>query len=172
MGEVLERPGIAVVHTGEGESYWQPVPANGFVEVKLSPRNVSGRTKFALGTQTVPPGGFVREHAHDASDEIIHFLAGEGIAVIDGVDHAVRTGTTLFLGAGHAHKFVNTGTEALTFLWCITPNGLEDFFAAIGRPRRAGESAPASFARPSDVLGIEAATGFTRSEDALALKRR
>ncbi len=162
---------VAVVHAGGGEGYWQPVPANGFVEVKLSPRTIDSRTKFALGTQTVAPGGYVREHAHSDAEEIIHFLAGRGSAVIDGVERAVEPGTTLFLGVGHAHKFVNTGSDPLTFLWCILPNGLEDFFAAIGRPRKAGDPVPAPFPRPTDVLGVEAATGFVRSEDPLRLRR-
>jgi quercetin dioxygenase-like cupin family protein len=160
MTTVESSADVAVVHTGQGASYWQPVPANGFVEVKLQPRSIASRNRFALGTQSVPPGGYVREHAHAEAEEIIHFTGGTGIAVIDGVDHAVATGTTLFLGPGHRHKFVNTGQTDLTFLWCISPNGLEEFFAAIGRPRQPGEIAPPPFARPDDVLAIEAATGF------------
>lgn len=162
MSEAMQRADAAVVKTGEGESYWQPVPANGFVEVKLSPRTIRANARFALGTQTVAPGGFVREHAHAEAEEIIHFLAGRGLAVIDGVEHAAEPGTTLFLGAGRRHKFVNTGQDDLTFLWCIMPNGLEDFFAAVGRPKAAGEPAPEPFARPADVREIEAATGFLR----------
>lgn len=172
MGESAEAKGVAVVHAGAGEGYWQPVPANGFVEVKLSPRTVQAGTKFALGTQSVAPGGRVREHAHGEADEVIHFLAGEGMAVIDGVEHVVAPGTTLFLGAGHSHTFINTGAGELSFLWCIMPNSLEDFFAAIGRPKRPGEAAPAPFARPADVLGIEAQTGFVASADPLRLERR
>jgi hypothetical protein len=45
-------------------------------------------------------------------------------------------------------------------LWVISPPGLENFFAAIGRPRRAGEPAPAPFARPEDVVAIERAMGM------------
>jgi mannose-6-phosphate isomerase-like protein (cupin superfamily) len=171
MDQAEERSNVAVVHPGDGQSYWQPLPANGFVEVKLSPHTVRSGTRFSLGTQTLPPGGFVREHAHSEADEVIHFLAGEGSAVIDGVAEKVGPGTTLFLGAGHAHKFVNTGTADLTFLWCIMPNSLEDFFAAIGRPKRPGEPAPEPFARPTEVLGVEAATGFVRSADPLKLQR-
>jgi mannose-6-phosphate isomerase-like protein (cupin superfamily) len=162
---------VAVVHAGEGRSYWQPEPANGFVEVKFSPRTIRSRAGFALGTQTVPPGGYVREHAHADAEEVIHFLSGQGTAVIDGVEQAVGPGTTLFLGAGHAHRFINAGSDDLTFLWCIMPNGLDEFFAAIGRPRRAGEAPPAPFARPADVLKVEAATGFVRSADPLRLDR-
>ncbi|MBX6321077.1 MAG: cupin domain-containing protein [Rhodospirillaceae bacterium] len=172
MGEARKPGEVAVVQAGEGEAFWQPVPANGFVEIKLTPRRVRSRIRFALGTQTVAPGGFVREHAHAAADEIIHVLAGRGVAVIDGAESPMAPGTTLFLGAGHAHRFVNTGEGELTFLWCIMPEGLEDFFAAVGRPRRPGEAAPEPFARPAEVLAIEAATGFVPSTDPLALRRR
>jgi hypothetical protein len=137
MTDTVDRGDVAVVQAGQGESYWQPVPANGFVEVKLSPRTNRSQRQFALGTQSVT-----------------------GTAVIDGVEHPVGPGTTLFLGAGHRHKFINTGAADLVFLWCITPNGLEDFFAAIGRPRTEGAGAPEPFARPAEVLAIEAATGF------------
>ena len=45
-------------------------------------------------------------------------------------------------------------------LWVITPPGLEDFFKAIGRPRRAGEPAPPPFARRGDVVAVERAMGM------------
>lgn len=157
---VDDRTDVTVVHAGQGASYWQPVPANGFVEVLLHPGQVRSQARFALGTQSVPPGGFVREHAHAHAEEIIHFTGGTGIAVIDGVEHPAAPGTTLFLGPGRRHKFVNTGTSDLTFLWWISPNELEEFFAAIGRPRAPGEAPPTPFARPKDVLAIEAETGF------------
>ena len=38
--------------------------------------------------------------------------------------------------------------------------GLHDFFAAIGKPRIAGEPAPAPFARPANTLEVEKASGF------------
>lgn len=40
------------------------------------------------------------------------------------------------------------------------PGGLEDFFAAIGRERKAGEPAPEPFPRPADVEAIEKRTVF------------
>jgi len=45
-------------------------------------------------------------------------------------------------------------------MWLITPHGLEDFFKAIGRPRRADEPAPAPFARPEDVVAVERTMGM------------
>ena len=45
-------------------------------------------------------------------------------------------------------------------MWVITPPGIEDFFAAIGRPRSAGEPTPAPFPRPDDIVAIERARGM------------
>jgi hypothetical protein len=42
----------------------------------------------------------------------------------------------------------------------VSPHGLEHFFEAIGRPRHAGEPAPAPFARPADVVAIERSLGL------------
>ena len=46
----------------------------------------------------------------------------------------------------------------------ITPPGLEDFFAAVGRPRQGGEPAPVSFGRPENVQELVDAAHFARPE--------
>lgn len=151
---------ILVVQPGEAASYWQPVPANGFVEVLLGPGRVAMATPFGFGTQTVPPGCHVREHRHESNDEVIHVLDGHGRAVIDGADFPLRPGTTLFIGRNRLHMLINDGAADISWIWLLVPNGLEDFFAAIGRPRSPGDAAPAPFPRPADVLEIERRAGF------------
>jgi mannose-6-phosphate isomerase-like protein (cupin superfamily) len=154
------RGDVLVVQPGEAASHWQPVPANGHIEVLLAPDIVRMARPFGLGTQTVAPGCYVREHLHDRNEEVIVVLSGGGEAVLETGTHPMVPGTTLFLGRNRRHMFRNTGAGDLTFLWMILPNGLEDFFAAIGRKRVAGEPAPAPFARPADVLEIERRTVF------------
>jgi quercetin dioxygenase-like cupin family protein len=149
-----------VVQPGEAASYWQPVPANGHVEVRLAPDLVRMAQPFGLGTQTVPPGCHVREHLHDKNEEVIVCLAGSGEAVLDDGTHKMVPGTTLFLGRNRRHLLRNTGAQDMTMMWIILPNGLEDFFAAIGRKRTAGEPAPEPFPRPADVQAIERRTVF------------
>jgi hypothetical protein len=39
--------------------------------------------------------------------------------------------------------------------WMYLPPGLDDYFAAIGRPRQPGEPGPEPFERPADVHAIE-----------------
>jgi quercetin dioxygenase-like cupin family protein len=155
------RPGkVAVVGPQEGESYWQPVPANGFVRNILSRAATGGFSDFSMGTQTVAPGCMIREHTHDRSEEIIFVLEGAGFARIDGVDHPIEAGSTVFIGLDRRHHFVNPGPGPLTFLWFFMPGGLDRFFARIGRPREPGEAAPAPFPRPENVAEIEAQTVF------------
>lgn len=157
VGQTLVR------HLEDGDSFWQPVPANGFVRCLLNSRQVDAHTRFSMGTQTVAPGGcYVRRHSHDRHEEIIFFLSGEGrIELDDGAEeHPAKMGTTVFLGRNRRHSFINDGDEPLTFVWFLMPGGLEDFFRMIGRPRQPGDEAPAPFPRPDDVEAIEKKTVF------------
>ncbi len=153
-GEVL------AVQPSRSISYWQPVPANGHIDVIFAPEIVHMDHPVGFGTQTVPPGGYVREHAHDRNEEIIFVISGEGRAVIDGVNHPMRPGAAFFIGKNRRHMFINEGSEHIVWTWLIVPNGLEDFFRLIGRARSAGEPAPAPFPRPENVLQIERQTVF------------
>jgi mannose-6-phosphate isomerase-like protein (cupin superfamily) len=155
---------VAVVQPDEGESFWQPVPANGYAEVRVSHRRHAAIRSFASGIQVIAPGCHIREHVHPREEELLFFFEGRGEAVIDGRSYPLQAGTTVYVGAGHRHKFVNTSAEAeLKMCWVMIPGGeggLDDFFARIGRPRTPGEPAPEPFARPSDVTQIEAETVF------------
>ncbi|MBS7538269.1 cupin domain-containing protein [Ancylobacter lacus] len=153
-GEVLVR------QPGEATSYWQPVPANGQIEVIFAPHVVPMEHPIGFGTQTVPPGGYVREHAHDRNEEVIFVVRGKGRAVIDGVNHVMQPGSAFFVGKNRRHMFINEGSEDIVWTWLIVPNGLEDFFRLIGRERVAGEPAPEPFPRPENVLEIERSTVF------------
>ena len=60
-------PGI-VLQPEEGQSYWQPIWANGYSIIKLSPKH-AGPGNVAMGVQVIAPGGYVREHSHDPNQE-------------------------------------------------------------------------------------------------------
>ena len=148
-----------VVQPGEGPSYWQPVPANGHADPRLTPA-VTGFDTLSMGYQTIAPGGRVREHSHGDQVELQICFRGRGRVVVDGTSHPLAPGTACFLGYDVKHELINEGTDDLVMLWVITPAGLEDFFKAIGRPRAEGDPAPAPFARPADVVAIERALGM------------
>ncbi len=150
------------VQPGEAESYWQPVPANGFVEVHVSRHEHTTVNPFESGVQEVAPGGHVRKHAHETHEELILVIEGKGTATLGDERHVMQPGTSLYLAPGVSHSFVNETKNPLRFFWVLMPGGLSDFFKAIGRERHNGEQAPAPFARPDNVAQIEADTVFKR----------
>jgi len=148
-----------IVQPEDGPSYWQPVPANGHADPKLYPDT----TRFdglSMGFQSVAPGSRIREHSHDDQIEVQICFRGRGRVVVDGTSHELVPGTTCFLGYDVRHEIINETAEELVMLWIVSPPGLERFFEAIGRPRRANEPAPEPFARPADVRSIERRMGL------------
>ncbi|HEX8662603.1 MAG TPA: cupin domain-containing protein [Beijerinckiaceae bacterium] len=149
-----------IVGPDEGNFFWQPVPANGFVRNILSRATTGAAADFSLGTQTVAPGCFIREHTHAREEEIIVVLDGRGVARVDGVEHPIEKGSAVYIDRNRRHHFLNPHPEPMTFLWILLPGGLDRFFAEIGRPMRPGEPAPAPFPRPDNIAEIEARTVF------------
>ena len=147
-----------VMQPDDGPSFWQPKPANGYAEPKLTPRN----TKFqnlSMGYQTISVGGHVREHSHPDQIELQVCFRGTGHINLDGERHDLIPGSTCFLGCDVKHEIYNDGSEELVMMWVITPAGLEEFFETIGRPRHIGDKAPAPFERPEEVVAIERSMG-------------
>lgn len=148
-----------VVQPGDGPSFWQPVPANGHADPKLTP-DLTRFSGLSMGFQTVAPHSRIREHSHGGQVELQICFRGRGKVLADGVEHPLVPGTACFLGYDVKHEIINDSAEELVMIWVITPPGIEDFFAAIGRPRGAGEPPPAPFARPGDIVAIERARGM------------
>jgi quercetin dioxygenase-like cupin family protein len=155
MAEMMEARGEAlVIGPEEGASYWQPLPSTGYVTVKLSPYT-SPYDLFSAGIQVLEPGASVREHGHERAHEMLFVWEGEGSALIDGETHRLAPGSMLMLGRRVLHHIRNEGEGPMKLLWVIFPAGLEDWFKAIGRPRQAGDTAPAPvFERPGNVAEI------------------
>lgn len=154
LGQVL------VLEPDEGRNFWQPQPANGHISVRISPDFLDVQTPFSLGTQTLPPGGYVREHSHPEHDEVLHFIRGTGKAVVDGEEHPIAPGKTIFVGRNRRHMFINTSDAELHWVWFIQPNGLEHFFEEIGQEMTPGGDDPTPFPRPDNVQEIERRTAF------------
>ena len=148
-----------VVQPGEGQSFWQPVPASGHADPKLVPGNTNFNT-LSMGYQTVAVGGRIREHSHGEQVELQVCFSGRGHVNVDGERHELTPGTACFLGYDVKHEIVNDGEEELVMMWVISPAGLEDFFRTIGRSRTAGEATPQPFERPRDVVAIERSLGM------------
>jgi quercetin dioxygenase-like cupin family protein len=180
MDDATVKPGETIVVYRDDpalESYWQPVPANGWSEIHVRPER-SGRRTLSMGIQVIAPGCFIREHWHDQNEEVLHFTRGTGTAYLDGVAHPIRPGTTIYVGPWRKHKFVNEGADEMHMLWVLSPPGLENFFAGIGRSRTVGQPVPEPFPRPENVAEIERRTVFagldgaaSRQQDGIPEKR-
>lgn len=155
----------AVMQPGEGASWWQPMPANGHAEPKLTKAN-TGQDSVSMGYQTVAPGGRIRPHSHGDQVELQICFRGQGHVLVDGERHDLVPGTACFLGQDVVHEIVNDGDDDLTMCWVISPGGLEEFFAAIGQERQVGDPPPPPFERPDDVVAVERSMGMdnTRRE--------
>src|SRR5262249_39344864 len=130
----------------------------GYSIIKLSPKH-GGPDNLAMGIQVIAPGGYVREHSHTPNQEILFCFAGKGTIIVDGVPQPFVPGTTVYAAPGVRHKIINDGPDELKMTWTYLPSGLDDFFAAMGRPREPGEPAPEPFARPADVHATGAGPG-------------
>jgi quercetin dioxygenase-like cupin family protein len=160
MSEFAKGP-VVVLGPDEGESFWQPLPSRGYIVNKLTPYNTP-HDGFSLGIQVLEPGAHIRRHAHERQHEVLFCYAGEGWAEVDGARHEVLPETTLLIGRAAWHTVQNTGSGQMRLLWMIAPAGLEDWFRAIGHPRRPGEPMPEAFERPADVAEIQARQRFVR----------
>jgi quercetin dioxygenase-like cupin family protein len=157
--EPWDKGDAIVLQPDEGESFWQPMPANGYSTIKVGPRNCRSN-HASFGVQVIAPGGYVREHWHDTHDEILFCFEGTGTFLVDGVAHKAVPGTTVFAGRWVKHKIINDGPGDFKMTWTYLPPGIHNFFEAIGKARKPGEAAPAPFARPENTLAAEKAAGF------------
>ncbi|MGO9698532.1 MAG: cupin domain-containing protein [Xanthobacteraceae bacterium] len=153
-----------VLGPDDGESYWQPLPSRGYVVNKFSPYT-SPYDNFSIGIQVLEPGAHIRRHGHERSHEILFCFRGTGTAEIDGKTYDVREETMMLIGRGLQHKVTNTGPDQMRLIWFISPPGLEDWFRALGRPRKAGEPLPAAFDRPTNIKEIQVQQRFIPSEE-------
>ena len=78
----------------------------------------TGLTRIGVHLMRVPPGreAFVY-HSHHTEEEWCYVLSGRGLAVVDGVEHALEPGDFMgFPAPSVAHVLKNAGSEDLVYL--------------------------------------------------------
>jgi mannose-6-phosphate isomerase-like protein (cupin superfamily) len=144
-----------------GSTYWQPKPANGFSEIKLSPEIIAD-LPFSCGIQSIAPNSYIRKHSHPNNIEVLFFFSGHGVLEINNEQKNIEPEDTVFIGPLVEHKIINNSQQELKMYWFIMPNGLEIFFEKIGRKKnKISETAPLNFDRPDNVEEIEKNTVFS-----------
>ena len=70
------------------------------------------RARLSVIRERIGVGDRIPRHWHDI-DEVVLYERGRGVAHLDGIDHAVRAGATVFIPAGAVHGTLNDGDEVL-----------------------------------------------------------
>jgi mannose-6-phosphate isomerase-like protein (cupin superfamily) len=77
---------------------------------------------FTLVVEIFAPGGATPPNTHSVASETFLVLAGEGVAVADGVEMPIGPGDAFTLRPGTEHVVRNTGAGKLYCLTLMVPN--------------------------------------------------
>ena len=95
--------------------------------VKRAQANPYFREVLATGPHSqvvvmcIPPGGEIGAETHADVDQVLVFVSGEGLAILDGERSAVGAGRLVQVPAGTLHNFVNTGSTGLHLYTIYAP---------------------------------------------------
>ncbi len=70
---------------------------------------------------SIPPAGEIGEEVHDDVDQVLVFVEGEGVAVLEGKRSRVSPGRLVHVPAGMRHNFVNEGSVGLKLYTVYAP---------------------------------------------------
>lgn len=143
----------------DGPSFWQPRPTGGHVTLKLHHGSMPSNM-FAMGTQTIPPGGRLGGRALDVGEAVFFVHRGTGRAMVNGRWRPVAPETLVYAGRGAVHDIENDSGHDLAFAWVVTPPGLDTLVRRIGRERTAGAVPPPPFDPPDDAERLYRRSGL------------
>ena len=95
--------------------------------VSLAKKNHWFREVVATGphaqvvVMSIPPGGEIGEEVHDAVDQVLAFVEGEGTAILDGARSGVGPNRLVLVPAGTRHNVINTGSTDLRLYTVYAP---------------------------------------------------
>jgi mannose-6-phosphate isomerase-like protein (cupin superfamily) len=82
---------------------------------------------MTLGVVEIAPGNPDLSYPHrHAQPEVYYVLSGIGVVTVDGNQHPVRPGTTLFIPGDSEHGVRNTGTEVLRLLYVFAVDSFDE----------------------------------------------
>jgi len=159
----MRKTSSLVIGPDEGISFWSPKPANGHVEIKVSPWNIPD-TQHTVFLDEIPPGCHVGEHYHQQGTvEIFTILSGSGEILLDDEIYPLQPESVVYVHNESRHSLRNTGNVPLRFMVVITPTGLEDRFKAMGPEKRLNEVTPEPFdsLEHNDTHGVKKTSRYS-----------
>jgi mannose-6-phosphate isomerase-like protein (cupin superfamily) len=94
---------------------------------KLTKENTNFRNVFHTGAHSqvvamsIPVNSDIGEEVHFSTDQILFFVDGEGVAILNGEKMHVEEHDVVFVPAGTTHNFLNTGDKALKLFTVYAP---------------------------------------------------
>jgi mannose-6-phosphate isomerase-like protein (cupin superfamily) len=70
---------------------------------------------------SIPPDGEIGEEVHDDVDQVLAFVAGDGVAILEGVESPVGRDRLVHVPAGVRHNVVNRGSVDLRLYTIYAP---------------------------------------------------
>jgi mannose-6-phosphate isomerase-like protein (cupin superfamily) len=70
---------------------------------------------------SIPPGGEIGEEVHEHVDQVLTFVEGDGVAILEGVESRVGPDRLVLVPAGMRHNVVNRGTLDLRLYTVYAP---------------------------------------------------
>ncbi len=95
--------------------------------VELARRNDEFRNVIWTGEKTqlvlmaIPEGGEIGGEVHEGHDQLLYFVAGNGVAKIGDVEAEVADGDVSIVPSGTFHNFRNTGSGMLKLFTTYSP---------------------------------------------------
>lgn len=95
--------------------------------VEIAKKNNNFRKEVITGkhsqvvVMSIPIGGDIGQETHQSTDQILFFLQGRGVAIINGKTSEIAPNHLVFVPAGTQHNFKNTGNEELKLITIYAP---------------------------------------------------
>jgi mannose-6-phosphate isomerase-like protein (cupin superfamily) len=104
--------------------------------------------------EEVPPMVDTPAHVHSHEDELFLSLEGDHVIELDGEEHRIGPGESVFAprGVPHAQRRVVAGEGRLLIV--TSPGGLEGFFRELAAADSGGTLGPDAYAAASERYGI------------------
>jgi len=84
-------------------------------------RVISTGPNAQIVLMSIPPRGEIGEEVHEHVDQVLAFVAGEGVATLEGQDSAVGPDRLVHVPAGLRHNVVNRGSTDLRLYTIYAP---------------------------------------------------
>jgi Mannose-6-phosphate isomerase len=106
------------------QKVFEPFSADIAARAKANPyfrEVVSTGPHAQVVVMSIPAGGDIGEEVHPDVDQVLVFVDGEGVAVLEGQRSPVRAGRLVHVPAGTRHNFVNEGSVDLKLYTVYAP---------------------------------------------------